>query len=152
MKPYLLNWQTTITVDKDIGGSMFDTCPYCGGKKEYEKGMDDYGDNTHQCITCTFCGWYGSRKIKYSSDRWANSVSTTYVKSVLLESKQIDMEEVVDTYTLKIAMFKYLIFYKDKTNNTKILYAKYNTKCKYNKTILKYRNKLERKKSNFFIF
>jgi hypothetical protein len=36
MKP-LLNWQKVISVDEDIGGTVFNVCEYCGGEKVFEK-------------------------------------------------------------------------------------------------------------------
>jgi len=104
MKP-LLNWQKSIFVDEDIGGTAYNVCEYCGGKKVFEKGDSDYGDNTHQYIQCSLCGWRGSREIIYKSDDYRKS----YFNSSIL-MKFTKKKRATDKLKIELSSMKSIIF------------------------------------------
>lgn len=106
MKP-LLNWQKSISVDEDIGGTVYNTCEYCGGEKVFEKGESDYGDNTHQYVKCSLCGWSGSREIIYKSDYYRKSY---FSRSLLLEFSH--KKRVIDKLKIELSSMNSIIFYK----------------------------------------
>jgi hypothetical protein len=108
MKP-LLNWQKSIYVDEDIGGSCQNVCEYCGGEKIFEKGDSDYGDNTHQYVTCSLCGWRGSREIIYKSDYYRKSY---FSSSILMEFLQDNNQKILDKLEIKLVSMKELVCYK----------------------------------------
>jgi hypothetical protein len=114
MKP-LLNWQKSIYVDEDIGGSCQNVCEYCGGEKIFEKGDNDYGDNTHQYVTCSLCGWRGSREIIYKSDYYRKSY---FSRSILMKFSQKKNEIVIDKLNIKVSLMENLIIYKLKNGYT----------------------------------
>jgi hypothetical protein len=115
----LLNWQENCSVSYDIGGSSFKKCPYCGGEKIFTKGIDDWGDNTHQIINCNLCGHSGTRKIKYSSNRWNPTSSTYYTKAQLLRFEHDTNKKVVDKFSLKFRFLKKIVFLKLEDNTYK---------------------------------
>ncbi len=120
----LLNWRASQSSSSDIGGMMFDECPYCGGKKEFRRGMDDGGDNTEQYINCTICGWRGYRSIKYSSDPWSSECSTSYSHSILLNfylGDEIE-DEIIDAYKLSDEKGNEFLFIALEDNNYKLLF------------------------------
>ena len=92
----ILYWKNSKFLDRDIGGTMFDICPHCGGKKSFTKGDDDYEDNTEQYVSCNFCGWRGYRRIKYQ--RYGDA-SKMFTKSILADFSEEN--DAIDRTTLQ---------------------------------------------------
>jgi len=130
-------WQSMEYVDRDIGGTFFDTCPHCGGEKEYSKGDDDYGDNTEQYVSCNLCGWRGYRRIKYQ--RYEKEPSTIYKKSILFELKENEPKY----HTILKQYFPYKLktiesFYID-WKNKQVLFKLFTVDDKYTIEILDFK-------------
>jgi hypothetical protein len=134
---HIFIWKSSQYSDRDIGGTFFDTCPHCGGEKEYSKGDDDYGDTTEQYVSCNLCGWRGYRRIKYQ--RYEKEPSTIYKKSILFELK----EDEPKYHTILKQYFPYELktiesFYID-WKNKQVLFKLFTVDDKYTIEILDFK-------------
>jgi hypothetical protein len=117
----LLNWREYRYVDRDIGGRAFKTCPYCEGKKEFRSGIFDDYDDTDQRVTCTLCGWKGSRTIRYRDYGCSTSFSQSFLIKFDTEknNKIIEKESFNKFIVMKLENGKYRLFYKGKLHINK---------------------------------